>query len=159
MNTGKDYYPYFSTAVIFGPLEDNMQLNITDFTTCLDDTMQWMLKLEISTVCYCKMFRVRLHEVIHMNTLGSLTWCWRHVSGRIGYVKLRVILLWFNPCLSCYIHYKDSTVTFYNYRTWIRLPVIWDLKNYGWCKSNFIEFNWFYCGVFTVPNRIIWLGT
>ena len=158
MNTGKDYYPYFSTAVIFGPLEDNMQLNITDFTTCLDDTMQWMLKLEISTVCYCKMFRVRLHEVIHMNTLGSLTWCWRHVSGRIGYVKLKVILLWFNPCLSCYIHYKDSTVTFYNYRTWIRLPVIWELKNNDWCKPNFIESNWFYCGVFTVPNRIIWLG-
>ena len=158
MNTDKDYYPYFSTAVIFGPLEDNMQLNITDFTTFPDDKMQWMLKLEISRVCYCKMFRVRLHEVIHMNTLGSLTWCWRHVSGRIGYVKLKVILLWFNPCLSCYIHYKDSTVTFYNYRTWIRLPVIWELKNYGWCKSNFIEFNWFYCGVFTVPNRIIWLG-
>ena len=145
--------------MIFGPLEDNMQLNITDFTTFPDDKMQWMLKLEISRVCYCKMFRVRLHEVIHMNTLGSLTWCWRHVSGRIGYVKLKVILLWFNPCLSCYIHYKDSTVTFYNYRTWIRLPVIWELKNYGWCKSNFIEFNWFYCGVFTVPNRIIWLKT
>ena len=159
MNTDKDYYPYLSTAVIFGPLEDNMQLNITDFTTFPDDKMQWMLKLEISRVCYCRMFRVRLHEVIHMNTLGSLTWCWRHVSGRIGYVKLKVILLWFNPCLSCYIHYKDSTVTFYNYRTWIRLPVIWDLKNYGWCKSNFIEFNWFYCGVFTVPNHIIWLGT
>ena len=159
MNTDKDYYPYLSTAVIFGPLEDNMQLNITDFTTFPDDKMQWMLKLEISRVCYCKMFRVRLHEVIHMNTLGSLTWCWRHVSGRIGYVKLKVILLWFNPCLSCYIHYKDSTVTFYNYRTWIRLPVIWELKNYGWCKSNFIEFNWFYCGVFTVPNRIIWLKT
>ena len=159
MSTDKDSYPYLSTAVIFGPLEDNMQLNITDFTTFPDDKMQWMLKLEISRVCYCKMFRVRLHEVIHMNTLGSLTWCWRHVSGRIGYVKLKVILLWFNPCLSCYIHYKDSTVTFYNYRTWIRLPVIWDLKNYGWCKSNFIEFNWFYCGVFTVPNRIIWLGT
>ena len=159
MNTDKDYYPYLSTAVIFGPLEDNMQLNITDFTTFPDDTMQWMLKLEISRVCYCKMFRVRLHEVIHMNTLGSLTWCWRHVSGRIGYVKLKVILLWFNPCLSCYIHYKDSTVTFYNYRTWIRLPVIWELKNYGWCKSNFSEFNWFYCGVFTVPNRIIWLKT
>ena len=145
--------------MIFGPLEDNMQLNITDFTTFPDDKMQWMLKLEISRVCYCKRFRVRLHEVIHMNTLGSLTWCWRHVSGRIGYVKLKVILLWFNPCLSCYIHYKDSTVTFYNYRTWIRLPVIWELKNYGWCKSNFIEFNWFYCGVFTVPNRIIWLKT
>ena len=158
MNTDKDYYPYLSTAVIFGPLEDNMQLNITDFTTFPDDTMQWMLKLEISRVCYCKMFRVRLHEVIHMNTLGSLTWCWRHVSGRIGYVKLKVILLWFNPCLSCYIHYKDSTVTFYNYRTWIRLPVIWELKNNGWCKPNFIESNWFYCGVFTVPNRIIWLG-
>ena len=157
MNTDKDYYPYLSTAVIFGPLEDNMQLNITDFTTFPDDKMQWMLKLEISRVCYCKMFRVRLHEVIHMNTLGSLTWCWRHLSGRIGYVKLKVILLWFNPCLSCYIHYKDSTVTFYNYRTWIRLPVIWELKNYGWCKSNFIEFNWFYCRVFTVPNRIIWL--
>lgn len=125
MNTDKDYYPYFSIAVIFGPLEDNMQLNITDFTTFPDDKMQWMLKLEISRVCYCKMFRVRLHEVIHMNTLGSLTWCWGHVSGRIGYVKLKVILLWFNPCLSCYIHYKDSTVTFYNYRTWIRLPVIW----------------------------------
>ena len=145
--------------MIFGPLEDNMQLTITDFTTFPDDKMQWMLKLEISRVCYCKRFRVRLHEVIHMNTLGSLTWCWRHVSGRIGYVKLKVILLWFNPCLSCYIHYKDSTVTFYNYRTWIRLPVIWELKNYGWCKSNFIEFNWFYCGVFTVPNRIIWLKT
>ena len=145
--------------MIFGPLEDNMQLNITDFTTFPDDKMQWMLKLEISRVCYCKRFRVRLHEVIHMNTLGSLTWCWRHVSGRIGYVKLKVILLWFNPCLSCYIHDKDSTVTFYNYRTWIRLPVIWELKNYGWCKSNFIEFNWFYCGVFTVPNRIIWLKT
>ena len=159
MNTDKDYYPYLSTAVIFGPLEDNMQLNITDFTTFQDDKVQWMLKLEISRVCYCKMFRVRLHEVIHMNTLGSLTWCWRHLSGRIGYVKLKVILLWFNPCLSCYIHYKDSTVTFYNYRTWIRLPVIWELKNYGWCKSNFIEFNWFYCRVFTVPNRIIWLGT
>ena len=158
MNTDKDY-PYLSTAVIFGPLEDNMQLHITDFTTFPDDKMQWMLKLEISRVCYCKMFRVRLHEVIHMNTLGSLTWCWRHVSGRIGYVKLKVILLWFNPYLSCYIHYKDSTVTFYNYRTWIRLPVIWELKNYGWCKSNFIEFNWFYCGVFTVPNRIIWLKT
>ena len=73
MNTDKDYYPYFSTAVIFGPLEDNMQLNITDFTTFPDETMQWMLKLEISRVCYCKMFRVRLHEVIYMNTLGSLT--------------------------------------------------------------------------------------
>ena len=145
--------------MIFRPLEDNMQLNITDFTTFPDDKMQWTLKLEISRVCYCKRFRVRLHEVIHMNTLGSLTWCWRHVSGRIGYVKLKVILLWFNPCLSCYIHYKDSTVTFYNYRTWIRLPVIWELKNYGWCKSNFIEFNWFYCGVSTVPNHIIWLGT
>ena len=145
--------------MIFGSLEDNMHLNITNFTTCLDDTMQWMLKLEISTVCYCRMFRVRLHDLIQKYTLGSLTWCWRHVSGRIGYVKLKVILLWFNPCLSCYIHYKDSTVTFYNYRTWIRLPVIWELKNYGWCKSNFIEFNWFYCGVFTVPNRIIWLKT
>ena len=145
--------------MIFGSLEDNMHLNITNFTTCLDDTMQWMLKLEISTVCYCRMFRVRLHDLIQKYTLGSLTWCWRHVSGRIGYVKLKVILLWFNPCLSCYIHYKDSTVTFYNYRTWIRLPVIWDLKNYGWCKSNFIEFNWFYCGVSTVPNHIIWLGT
>ena len=145
--------------MIFGSLEDNIHLNITNFTTCLDDTMQWMLKLEISTVCYCRMFRVRLHDLIHKYTLGSLTWCWRHVSGRIGYVKLKVILLWFNPCLSCYIHYKDSTVTFYNYRTWIRLPVIWDLKNYGWCKSNFIEFNWFYCGVSTVPNHIIWLGT
>ena len=145
--------------MIFGSLEDNIHLNITNFTTCLDDTMQWMLKLEISTVCYCRMFRVRLHDLIHKYTLGSLTWCWRHVSGRIGYVKLKVILLWFNPCPSCYFRSKDSTVTFYNNRMWIRLPVVWDLKNYGWCKSNFIEFNWFYCGVSTVPNHIIWLGT
>ena len=40
MNTDKDYYPSFSTAVIFGPLEVNMNLNITDFTTFLDETMQ-----------------------------------------------------------------------------------------------------------------------
>ena len=75
MNNDKDYYPSSSTAVIFGPLEDNMHLKITDFTTFLDDTMQWMLKLEISRVCYCRMCRVRLHEVILMYTLGSLTWC------------------------------------------------------------------------------------
>ena len=145
--------------MIFGSLEDNIHLNITNFTTCLDDTMQWMLKLEISTVWYCRMFRVRLHGLIHKYTLGSLTWRWGHVSGRIGYVKLKVILLWFNPCPSCYFRSKDSTVTFYNYRMWIRLPVVWDLKNYGSCKSNFIEFIWFYCGVSTVPNHIIWLGT
>ena len=29
--------------------------------------------------------------------------------GRIGHVKLNVILLWFNPCPSCYICSKDST--------------------------------------------------
>ena len=28
----------------------------------------------------CRMFRVHLHEVIHMYTLGSFTWCWGHVS-------------------------------------------------------------------------------